>query len=49
MFEPVPTLREPILEIVYMHPIDLVSADASPILDQSGNPIRDHNGNIIYA
>ena len=49
MFEPVPTLRVPILEIIYMKPVDLVSADSWPILDQTGNPIRDHEGNILYA
>lgn len=49
MKEPIPVIREIILEPPYLHPVDFVEADAEPILDTTGNEIRDTDGNVIYA
>lgn len=47
--EPTPALRRVILEPVYLRRADLVAAEAQPILDHTGNPIRDDDGGIIYS
>lgn len=42
-------IRQIILEPVYLSPVDLIPADAQPVLDETGNPIRDENGLVIYG
>ena len=49
MKEPHPCLRKIILEPPYLHPVDFLPADAEPLLDETGNPIRDEDGNVIYG
>lgn len=49
MFEPAPVFHIPLLEPVYLRPIDMVDVDAQPLLDDDGNPLRDDDGNIIYG
>ena len=31
-----------------MAPLDFIEIDVEEILDQTGNPIRDQNGSVIY-
>jgi len=49
MFEPAPQIREVMLEPVYLRPVVLVEIDSQPILDETGNYVRDEDGNIVYG
>jgi hypothetical protein len=42
-------LREIVLEEIHMPPMQLVEADAVPVLDETGNPVRDELGREVYA
>jgi len=44
-----PTLRKVILEPVYLSPPDMIEGDSQPLLDETGNFIRDEQGLIIYG
>lgn len=41
-------LKEIVLEEISLNQIELEPAGQSKILDESGNPIRDHVGRFIY-
>ena len=43
------TMAQPILEPVYLTSPALVDADAEPVLDETGNPVRDEVGEIVYG
>jgi hypothetical protein len=49
MFEPAPQLREVILEPVYLKSVVLDDIDGQPLLDETGNFIRDEDGNVIHG
>jgi len=42
-------LREIVLEEIHMPPMQLVEVDAVPVEDETGNPLRDELGRVIYA
>lgn len=44
-----PTLVQPILETPYLSLPDMIDAAAAPILDETGNPIHDEEGRLIYG
>jgi hypothetical protein len=44
-----PTMASLTLEPVYLTPPELVYAAAEPVLDGTGNPIRDEKGNEIHG
>ena len=48
-FYPDLILRDISIEPIYLTPIELKDVDSDAILDHTGNPIRDENGNLIYA
>lgn len=43
------TLREIILEPVYLAPVDLVDIDSQPLLDETGNRLRGEDGRVLYG
>jgi len=51
MFEKDPEPKEPILEPVYLHPVNLTieDADAQPVIDSDGNQVRDEEGRRVYG
>lgn len=42
------TLREVIVEEMYLIPLYLHDVDCRPVLDDTGNPIRDETGAVIF-
>ena len=44
-----PTLREPRLDVPRLRPPELVKAGAQVVLDETGNPVFDEEGNLIYG
>lgn len=44
-----PAMRTLILEPVYLSPEVMEDAGAEPVLDDTGNPIRDEKGNVIHG
>lgn len=49
MLENDPTIREIVLEPVYLAPNEAVEIDAVPLLDQTGNLLRDQDGRVLYV
>lgn len=49
MIEPTPTSRVVVLEPAILRQIDLVEAEAEPLLDDTGNEILDDYGRVICA
>jgi hypothetical protein len=44
-----PTMREIIMEPLYLAPVSLEEINSEPILDETGNPLRDEVGLVIYG
>jgi len=42
------TVREIVLEPIYLTPVELIDIDSRPLLDEKGNPLRAEDGNILY-
>ena len=44
-----PTMTSPILKPVYLAPPVLEDEASEPVLDETGNTVRDEKGNEIYG